>query len=441
MRKTRANTTHDCFTDDQTLDRTSSELYQACSNNDIMKVKRYTEKLSIDDINRPEKNGNTALHIATLKGYTEIIKLLLKRNPCRSIKNIYNYRPYQLATTDEIRHLYKRANCFPRFTYKSGCLPLYQKENKSRKKFSIKHYLNQYSAGCSLCDNDDPCEWEIVDENAAEKAARFRKESKHSLFFGHNVGRDLKNRLYSIKKGYLDSRLRDMPLNDSIKYYFRKASDEQDPCYVIKAYTSACNFYSYVNGDMARNVIHDLKQGCSKFFCTRLYSAQDGVMSITSILLHHPYFEPYSFIGEVYRGMVVKKTSLAHYRCGIRIVNTTFLSTSKTEDVAEFFNELENDSHNEVSVFCTYKIKNNRTALDISGMSEIPDEQEVLILPFAAFEIMSIARDKCGRTEICLEECDPPEENDSSVELAAPLQYFTRHHFLPKEGLRKRTSF
>ncbi|CAF1106316.1 unnamed protein product [Didymodactylos carnosus] len=409
---------------DKRQKRSFSKLYQFCANNNILAVERYIKNLSIKDINRVEVNGNTALHIAVLNRSPEIIKLLLKRNACRSIRNINNHRPYEIAETDEIRNLFKRENCHTRFTYVNGCLPYYQQQKKSYKTFSSNKNtnLNQVNR-CSLCDNEDPCEWEILDDHAAEKAERFRRESKHSMFYGHGVVHDLQNKISSIKKGYLGSRLRGMQLGDSIKYFFNKASKEQNPFYIIKAYTSGTSFYKYVNGDMARNVIHDLKQGCSQFFCTRLYSTQDGVMSITSILLHHPSFESYSYIGKVYRGMTVNEMCLSNYRCGIRIVNTTFLSTSKTLNVAKQFNNVEENPNNDVSVLCIYKIRNSRTALYIAEISEFPEEDEVLILPFAAFEIMSITRDT-EKTEICLEECDRPKQEDDKFKLPNVPPYF-----------------
>ncbi|CAF1200845.1 unnamed protein product [Didymodactylos carnosus] len=375
-----------------------NKLHDACSKNEVEKVRDYVKKLSIDEINHIEiETGNTALHIATNNGHIEIIKLLLERNPFRSIRNKWNKCPFDLAPNDNVRSLFKRENCFDRFCSRPGSLsaPVSPVNN------------DKNGDGCSLCGENDPCEWEIVDDYAVAKAVRFRQELNYSLFARNNINRDLKNKIYSINKGYLDSRLRDMHGIDSIKAYFRNASENGDPFEIVRAYSSpAVSFYKYVNGDMARNIIHDLRQGCSKFFCTRLYLAQDGVMSIASILLHHPKFAPYTFRGEVYRGMVVEKACMEHYRPHRRIVNTTFLSTSRDRNVAKIFSYQNEVKEDQISIFCTYEIKNDRTALYIAELSEVSDEKEVLILPFAAFTINTVGKNNDGEIHIWLEECE-----------------------------------
>jgi hypothetical protein len=59
---------------------------------------------------------------------------------------------------------------------------------------------------------------------------------------------------------------------------------------------------------------------------------------------------------------------------------------------------------------CTYKIKYKRTALYLGDISAFPDEEEVLILPFSAFEVKGIERNDSltnnYQVTIELEECD-----------------------------------
>ncbi|CAF4615761.1 unnamed protein product, partial [Didymodactylos carnosus] len=156
------------------------------------------------------------------------------------------------------------------------------------------------------------------------------------------------------------------------------------------------------------------------------YLAQDGVMAITSILLHHPKFEAYIYTGVCYRGMRVKASELAPYYVGQQIVNTTFLSTSKTTKVAEIF-----CGPDEMSVFSTYVIRNKHTALDISEISEVRDEEEVLILPFAAFIITAVEKTDNMETKIWLEECELPETNSISV----PLSVFKQCEGKPENNI------
>ena len=59
-----------------------------------------------------------------------------------------------------------------------------------------------------------------------------------------------------------------------------------------------------------------------------------------------------------------------------------------------------------LSAVCAYLTKNSRTALQIENISEVPNEEEILILPFSAFEITSIKQYNGIMIEIELEECD-----------------------------------
>lgn len=63
---------------------------------------------------------------------------------------------------------------------------------------------------------------------------------------------------------------------------------------------------------------------------------------------------------------------------------------------------------NEIPVLCTLKILNRRTALDIHQISEFPNEDEVLILPYTAFTIVNIKEISVApsRFEIELQECE-----------------------------------
>ncbi|CAF0920605.1 unnamed protein product [Didymodactylos carnosus] len=99
--------------------------------------------------------------------------------------------------------------------------------------------------------------------------------------------------------------------------------------------------------------------------------------------------------------MLMTENDLGKYQTGSQIMNRTFLSTSKKLTVAEFFaGEGQKNSfrktpdrmHIQISVVCQYKIRNIRTALDIELMSNILDEQEVLITPFATFNVTNVKR-------------------------------------------------
>ncbi|CAF1463967.1 unnamed protein product [Rotaria sp. Silwood1] len=171
---------------------------------------------------------------------------------------------------------------------------------------------------------------------------------------------------------------------------------------------------------MARIVLHDIEKGCSKFSCDTLYTAQDGTKSIASIFFYHPRFITHQ--GTVYRGLFDSR-ALRNIQVNCYIMTNTFLSTSKRPEVADTFAAYDRDMQKldkegkagEVSIGCTYIIKNingNRRAIDISGISEHPHEEEVLLLPYSVFrvtkiETIELPNNKEKRIEIEFEECDP----------------------------------
>jgi len=362
-----------------TITAVTSPLYLACQNNDLTQVELCLKKMKRKEIDcQYPPNNETALHIATRNQHKEIIRLLLFHGAQRSLRNADGQQAHELAKTKEIEDLFKRSKS-SRFAFLHR---LY--------KTSILSSSKDIYDSCSLFNDNTFYEWELVDRNASQKALRFRRELRPSTSMNE---KDLKQKLYSIQKGYINTRLENICTVDiaRIHDYFNRALLQQEPHYIVTAYTICQNFSELLNTDMARNVIHDLKNGCSKFSCDCLYSTEDGTKSITNILLHHPKFRKLCFKGEVYRGIVVPKNALDHYNVGSCIITTTLLSTSKNPEVARTFCDKGILNSSKHSFFCIYEILNDdRTALDISKISEFEDEDEVLILPYSAFLITKI---------------------------------------------------
>ena len=75
----------------------------------------------------------------------------------------------------------------------------------------------------------------------------------------------------------------------------------------------------------------------------------------------------------------------------IIIITLTFLSTSTNYVVADIFSQRDSIDKDKTSIYCLHIIKNLngiRGALDITITSIFPDEEEVLLLPYSAFQIM-----------------------------------------------------
>ena len=63
-------------------------------------------------------------------------------------------------------------------------------------------------------------------------------------------------------------------------------------------------------------------------------------------------------------------------------MNTSFLSTSKDEQMAKFFSD---EKQQRYAILCAFVVNNNQnrgTALYIEYLSNFPHEREVLVLPF-----------------------------------------------------------
>jgi hypothetical protein len=246
-------------------------------------------------------------------------------------------------------------------------------------------------------------EWELVDRNASQKAVIFRREFKAYPSMNAKIW---KKKLYSFQKGYLIAHPQDLSTVNGVFIHncFKRALLELNPNHLATAYTSCQKFSASLNIDMARNVMHDLKNGCSQFSCPCLYSTGDVTRSISTIFLHHPNFQKLGFKGEVYRGIVMPKHKLDHYEVGSCIITTTFISTSKEPAVARFFGDKSVSNLATHSYFCSYKIVNDgHTAIDISNLSRYSGEDEVLILPYSPFLITKIEEEQ-ERTNIYLEE-------------------------------------
>lgn len=90
-----------------------SELYLACRNDDVVKVKQLLSHLTLEEIDRIEPNGSTALHAASYFGHIEIVRLLLEKGASRRQKNKNGVTPADEAKTFEMAQLFNREALSP----------------------------------------------------------------------------------------------------------------------------------------------------------------------------------------------------------------------------------------------------------------------------------------------------------------------------------------
>jgi hypothetical protein len=135
-------------------------------------------------------NNETALHVATRNQNKEIIQILLLSGAQRSLRNADGKQAYELAEIQEIKDLFKRSKS-SRFAFLHS---FYKTTTLSQHKIKCE--------SCSLVNDNTFYEWELFDLNASQKSLRFRRKLKP---FTSMNEKSLKEKLYSIKKGYINT--------------------------------------------------------------------------------------------------------------------------------------------------------------------------------------------------------------------------------------------
>jgi len=354
-------------------------FYSACCNNDLKTVK---ETITPSEANKVGPEGNTALHIACINGYIEIVQFLLRYHVSRTIKNNNGFTAEEVTSNQEIKELFKAIVRKP----------------------DSKHFVATIS----------DVEWLDSYKNAYRIAYENREHMKRWL-----LKVPLRKLLDEIDTGYIDK----IPFTDEkqrkkIKTHLEYVIELEDPLGLVQAYTDPETlFYKILNRDLAaigsnfrflstQNLFNSgyLDNEAPKGFGQHIFAA---------ILINHSRFQPYYHTGITYRGMNVTPDDLKEYEIGKIVMTRSFLSTSENRDVTELFIDF-NDYETHPPVLCIYKVTNPRSSLSIENISQLESESEVLIIPFVVFEVkerrdVEIIREgkPCRITEIELEERNP----------------------------------
>ncbi len=87
-----------------------SVFYDACRKGNFDLLQQLLPSMSLEEINKIESNGSTALHAACYYGHYDIVKLVLDAGASRSIRNRkYNLTPFDEAN-EQIKKLFYRVN-------------------------------------------------------------------------------------------------------------------------------------------------------------------------------------------------------------------------------------------------------------------------------------------------------------------------------------------
>lgn len=385
-------------------------LYKLCKENKIEEVRYILPSISNKNlINQIQTStGSTCLHVACYYGHENMVEILLDYGAVSSIRNLrHNLTPYEETYADNIRQLF----------------------DKGRDLFSYNNNNNPY------------IEWAIVDADLLDKRRRFRELiDVYKSYDSHNlISKVIAEFIHYYLNEYLmnhnnnaehqqDQITREQIKN--IEEYFREAIEKKDYLtYFIKAYTFTNDFHRVLNKHLALYILDYFDE--SKIFSST-YRLVNCLAHIVTLLIHHPNLSQYRYRGFCYRGMRITQNDLNQYRSNQHMLNRSFLSTSVNRQVAEMFAgegqqskmrfTPQNQSALQYSCLCRYLIKQDSTAIDVQTLSMRPEEEEVLILPFTVFKVVTIKRHYPDNltapisVEIELEECEDPNDKRKQLE-------------------------
>jgi hypothetical protein len=349
-----------------------SDLYMACRDGDLGKVQNLLPTSTWKEINRLETNGSTSLHAASYFNHPQIVELLLARGAMQSIMNKENRTPLDEASTEEVKQLFCRSFAESKAHFTSDT-----STNVLEWVWSSEGDWQTQSTG--------NCNQRFISTNDVKTAARTILEAASF------------QTLYNVER---------------IRGFLEEALETGDPIQLVKIYTLPSGFYPAINTALAESpsyLEYSYVQQREKFFAFAGYFA--------GCFIGHKKLDKYRYTDVSYRGMTLSPEYFEkNYKVGWIVLIKPFTSTSKCRDVAEQFLPTPGESES-LAGLCifnnTSELTYGRTdvsltarrppvALDISSISEMPHEEEVLIVPFTSFKIKAINRLSSGIIEINL---------------------------------------
>lgn len=355
-----------------------SDFYLACRNGDLTTVQHLLATLTMDEINQIEPNGSTSLHAASSYNHPEVVKLLLDHGAMRTVVNRKNLTPAEEAATEEIKELFPRPNP------------------------AVKERFQIHGFGKEL-------EWVWSNThtvNGTVEGWTATLADKNRYYMRNTDVRKAAARILE------DCRYRNVNGMDKIKWFLQRAQETDNPVWFVKAYTSNTGFYKALNEALAK--------GRTLFDQYDRDNFRESIYAFAGCFLCHPIghdkLSRYRYGGISYRGMTLHRTDFErNYTVGNEFMIKSLTSTSKTRQVANIFKDNTSQDSTKLSVICIFnttgeprrpnpscKSRVLPIALDISAISEFPEEDEVLIVAHTAFRIQSIEQLSSGVFEVKL---------------------------------------
>jgi hypothetical protein len=310
-----------------------SEFYLACCKGDLETVRCLLCTLSLDALNQIEPNGSTALHAASHYGHIDVVRLLLEKGAQRRLLNSFNLTPVDEAQTDEMKELFNRTE--------TSITKRFVGENPQVEWSKA----GLHSAYTAFGNWDNPVEFESIGTASDEIS------NAHEL--------------------------RDAVGMDQIRKFLQMAVETEDYTYIIRAYTAETDLYKRLNYLHAQTNLDYTEADRNKWF-----------IKFATVVEGNWHMRKYWWTGMCFRGLSMTENDLAEYKVGEIITNKAFMSTSKNSQVAvNFASKIVSGMR---AILCVYCIHQHEIAMDISSLSEYPDEEEILIFPSIPFKLIDV---------------------------------------------------
>jgi hypothetical protein len=387
------------------IDGEASEFYRYCSNGDIDEVRKILEapdRKSIDELVKRERNGDTALHVATRNGHVEVVKVLLEHQCPRSILNRFGRIAAEEATTPEIKKLFLRSETSDRF-------------HESDTNKTIAHYLPKDKETDTSSNQSDTTKNETNPTNNTELDffQRFETEADvHDHSLNHQT-MAVWLRFYNwfsrtfpsfFQRENLNLDSFNLHKNNDFKYFlqeklgdkyeetleqFNKAQEKNSIKPLLTIYSNEkYGFYRSLNTQLAAS---PAEPDTSPHLCDRF---------IIEFHIRSDELEKRSYLGTVYRGATIKLDELSLYEkvCENKprgvITFKAFTSTSEDKNIALGFITDNPPKEHQVGVLFIFKIKEKSpTIVGIADVSDYKAEKEILIMPGNLFIVKEIVKD------------------------------------------------
>jgi hypothetical protein len=347
----------------------NTSFHEACRKGDVESVRKLLPTMTYKKINRRGDDGNTPLHLACEGNHKEIVSLLFdERDLCsRTILNNKGLTAYNNTESDDIRKLFRRPTTSrdQRFCDHNPTVSLQPVPN-------TENSIDQPSTPI-------PDDWLRGHTNAKNAVDG---EFMLSLSKAPAVIKKLL-KLRTEREGQESLELLLQKCIEKAPSKREKIMGEYQKYKQTKRIDSLLTIYT-----LDTPIYVELQMETSAY--------------ATLLFLHLDELSNRAFLGQTYRGAGMTENDIKAYKwaqnCKDYLLETrTFQSTSKCKAVAEAFSDLGPGS-TKTSVILTYIFKEKcSTAIDLNGLTNFDDEEEVLLFPFTTFKVESIIYDTVNK--------------------------------------------